>query len=851
MKVIGGVPDGQYKAIASGTLPNGKPVVVNADGTVSAVAEQSITEATGTEATFESGAATHIQGTYDSGSSRVVIVYNQGNTEGKLIVGEVSGTTISFGTPATFDTDSVTWTDIAYDPVAGKVLFTFRDEGDGWGKARVATVNPLSNSITLGPSPYTFETVSTYYTSCAYDSNAGKFLIAWRGANNYGRAVVATVSGNAISFGTEAVFNSGSSNYIRVKYDSTNNQMMIVYMDGGNSNRGTAIIGEISGTSVSFGSEAVFESGVSGTLYPDLTWVPENNCWVIAWNSSSDANKGTAIIATVSGTAITYGTEAEFTTTNIGRLSVVYHEAAKKAFIAWGEAASPYEGYIVPCNISGTTLTFGTNVTYEASNAQYPDTIYDSDTDQIVVVWQDITADDGKAITYTPTYTVANLTAENYIGMSRGVVLPKTIGDEVTYASTAVYSATAYDTANNKFVIAYRNNSNSNYGTAIVGTVNGATITFGSPAVFESAESNDIGIAYDANAGKFLITYRDNGNSGFGTAVVATVSGTSISFGTPVVFESASTSYNLPIYDANAQKVVNFYGDVDNSGSPTAIVATISGTSVSFGTPVTAYSGACYNYGAAYDSTSQKIVFAFRASAAAQGIARVATVSGTSISFGTSTVFTSNVITETTAVYDANADKTVIAYRDNSASNVGKAIVGTMSGTSISFGTEVTFNNASTDETASTYNSDNGTVIIAYKDQGNSDYGTYVIGTVSGTSISFGSEVVFAQEAVRPQAQSVFYDPDQQRTIFPYRKDADASGNVKSIDAVPNPATAETTNGNPARVDIIGSVSDNQLSLTAGEKYYVQTDGTLSTTAGSPSVLAGTAISATKLVVKT
>ena len=39
-------------------------------------------------------------------------------------------------------------------------------------------------------------------------------------------------------------------------------------------------------------------------------------------------------------------------------------------------------------------------------------------------------------------------------------------------------------------------------------------------------------------------------------------------------------------------------------------------------------------------------------------------------------------------------------------------------------------------------------------------------------------------------------------------------------------------------------------SLTAGQSYYVQTDGTLSTTAGDPSVFAGTAVSATKLIVK-
>ena len=33
-------------------------------------------------------------------------------------------------------------------------------------------------------------------------------------------------------------------------------------------------------------------------------------------------------------------------------------------------------------------------------------------------------------------------------------------------------------------------------------------------------------------------------------------------------------------------------------------------------------------------------------------------------------------------------------------------------------------------------------VVIAYYDDANSDYGTVVVGTVSGTSISFGTPVV-------------------------------------------------------------------------------------------------------------
>ena len=54
-----------------------------------------------------------------------------------------------------------------------------------------------------------------------------------------------------------------------------------------------------------------------------------------------------------------------------------------------------------------------------------------------------------------------------------------------------------------------------------------------------------------------------------------------------------------------------------------------------------------------------------------------------------------------------------------------------------------------------------------------------------------------------------------------------------------------------AKIDIIGAVNKNQSGLTSGQKYYVQTDGTIGLTAADPSVLAGTAISATSLVVKT
>jgi len=58
------------------------------------------------------------------------------------------------------------------------------------------------------------------------------------------------------------------------------------------------------------------------------------------------------------------------------------------------------------------------------------------------------------------------------------------------------------------------------------------------------------------------------------------------------------------------------------------------------------------------------------------------------------------------------------------------------------------------------------------------------------------------------------------------------------------PTAAEAT------IDIVGTVNKDQSGLTAGQTYFVQTDGTLGTSADDPSVVAGTAISATELIVK-
>jgi len=420
-------------------------------------------------------------------------------------------------------------------------------------------------------------------------------------------------------------------------------------------------------------------------------------------------------------------------------------------------------------------------------------------------------------------------------------------------------NAATFDSNSNKVVIAYRDNGNSNYGTAVVGTVSGTSISFGTPVVFENASIETPQVTFDSNSNKVVISYADVGNSYYGTAVVGTVSGTTISFGTPVVFHS-NTSYYVPIaFDSNSNKVVIAYRDGGNLNYGTAVVGTVSGTSISFGTPVVFNGGTTFDPSVTFDSNSNKIVIAYRdGSNSSYGTAVVGTVSGTAISFGSETVFINQVVTVISATFDSSSNKVVIAYIANDNLYYGTAIVGTVSGTSISFGTPIVFESANSGYTSATFDSSVNKIIIAYADNGNSNYGTVISGTVSGTSISFDDPVVF--ESAGSSFISATFDSNSNKVAIAYRDVGNSNygtgvvyttsfSNLSSENYI-GISDAAYTDGQTAKIQIAGSVDDAQSGLSAGQKYYVQLDGSLSTTPDSTSVVAGTAVSATKLIVK-
>ena len=435
-----------------------------------------------------------------------------------------------------------------------------------------------------------------------------------------------------------------------------------------------------------------------------------------------------------------------------------------------------------------------------------------------------------------------------------------TVSDPVVFESAAIFSFSGvYDSSNEKVVITYKDSGNNSYGTAIVGTVSGTSISFGTPVVFESSNVSFTSATFDSTNNRVVIAYANNGNNAYGTAIVGTVSGTSISFGTPVVFESADTDEIFAVYDSSNEKVVIVYQDAGNSNYGTAIVGTVSGTSISFGSAVVFNSAATYHYAATYDSTNNKVVIAYRDSGNSEyGTAIVGTVSGTSISFGSETVFEYAIANEISATFDSTNSKVVIVYQDAGNSNYGTAIVGTVSGTSISFGSAVEFNSASTTSCSAVYDSASGKVVIAYRDNGNNLYGTVIIGTVSGTSISFGTPVVF--ESAECDNITTIFNSSQKKIVVAYRDVINSNfGTAVVVDPTTTNLTSDNyigisaeaiADGATGSITIVGGINTLQTGLTTATKLFVQRDGTLSTIAGTPSVVAGISISASKILIK-
>ena len=282
------------------------------------------------------------------------------------------------------------------------------------------------------------------------------------------------------------------------------------------------------------------------------------------------------------------------------------------------------------------------------------------------------------------------------------------------------------------FVVAYRDSTDSNSGKVVVGIVNEGSVAFGGTVKFYSSEISLLSVAA-LDATHFVVAFQET-QSGFGNSVVGTVSGTTITLGSKYVFNSAVTG-GISVAALDATHFVVTYRDGGNAGSGTALIGTVSGTSITHG-PEAVINSSPTNYTSVAALDATHFVVTYREDSLDHRVI-ACSVSGTSITYGPEVVIGQGGRPTTIAALDAT--HFVIAYTSASPSLHGTVIVGSVSGTTITLGPQAVYNAAFT-WTSNVAALDATHFILSYSTGGtyfgDTTSGNALIGTVSGTSIN-------------------------------------------------------------------------------------------------------------------
>lgn len=305
-----------------------------------------------------------------------------------------------------------------------------------------------------------------------------------------------------------------------------------------------------------------------------------------------------------------------------------------------------YSKYGIRGTVSGTDITYGSEQTVDSYSQKIGADVIDS-THYVTAYYDSANYNVGRAyiatisgdtITAGNTYEVrssdARMVGENYNGITvldsthfiiaygyyvggvyKGGAKLGTISDGViSFGAEATFNDAYTSNINVKkldsthFVISYTDDGNSSYGTSIIGTYSGTTLSFGSEYVFNSASSQHINLEV-IDSSNFIVSYKDVGNSNYGTSVIGTISsGNVISYGSKSVFNSGSTS--IPnVVKIDSSNIMVFYIDASDSNKLKCNTGSYSGNSITFGTEADIISNSLYPKATLLDTGKVALIY--------------------------------------------------------------------------------------------------------------------------------------------------------------------------------------------------------------------------------------------------
>jgi hypothetical protein len=238
--------------------------------------------------------------------------------------------------------------------------------------------------------------------------------------------------------------------------------------------------------------------------------------------------------------------------------------------------------------------------------------------------------------------------------------------------------------ATDTVIVVYRYNSTY---LAKVGTISGTGITYGVSSTVYSASSSSVSIcALDST--RAVVHYGDE--DGHMVAKVLTVSGTTITVGVGASIEGAQVCDKANVVKIDTDKCVATYAQSDGTTGSYAVVLSVSvatitvNTKYKFSTIISSKMSAC--------ALGTGSVFVAFGASSTDGYVIVLSISTTTITFPTAEIVFMAGNPSQVAVDKLDSTHIILQFVDANDTNRGKNLAASISGTTITLGSVVTFN---------------------------------------------------------------------------------------------------------------------------------------------------------------
>lgn len=430
--------------VADGNISSGAPVILTSAGTVSGISETAFSNGSPTAFSTTASLDGYPAATYDPNADRIVVIYRDANDGylGKAVVGEISGNSVTYGTPSTFSGSNRIYNNMvcAYYPEFQKIAIVYADiDNSSYISGLTATVDPSDNSITFGTVQVGSTETGTWSgpknrPSLSYDSVNNKFLLAF--LNTAGNARGMIIDGtNFANWGFAADIDSGSTwEYVTATFDSNVNKWVIAASSAG-SNLSYLWFGSVSSYTFSSANQTQFLA--SQAKFISLEYISSLQKSILVYQDEGNSNYGTCnIVDSSAGSSFTVGTATTFATTGTIDYTGVNYTTGVKALITYEDGGNSNKGTAKEATIdaSGNSVTFSSASVWSTSSVDVLYPVYDPDTSQVYVNFLDgNNSGKGSGILLTPTST--NLTSTNLLGIASGAISDTATGTINTWGS--------------------------------------------------------------------------------------------------------------------------------------------------------------------------------------------------------------------------------------------------------------------------------------------------------------------------------------------------------------------------------------------------------------------------------